>query len=80
MLQRTISKEEEEDPGAIQVKSIHEKSEKIHIYIPPGTVHSERPLTSFICDSFTGFVNGAQTKKTNNTKLGDATRPSDSSL
>ena len=78
MIQGIISKEEEEEPGAIQVESISEKSEKIHIYIPPGTVHSEEPLTHLICDNFTGFASSAKTKKeTNNTKLGDVTRPPD---
>ena len=74
MIQRIISKEEE-DPGALQTKSTNEKSENIHIYIPPGTVHSERPLTHFMCNNFTGFASGAQMKETNNTKLGDVTRP-----
>ena len=79
MIQRTISKEEE-DPGAIQNESINEKSENIHIYIPPGTVHSERPLTHFICNSFTCLVNSARTKETNNIKLGDVTRLPDGSF
>ena len=81
MIQGIICKEEEEeDPGAIQAESINEKSEKIHIYIPPGTVQSERPLTHFICDNFTGFASGAQMKETNNTKLGYITRPPNISL
>ena len=80
MIQEIISKEEEEEPGTIQVESISEKIEKIHIYIPPGTVHSDRPLTHFICGNFTGFASGAQMKETNNTKLGDITRPPDNSL
>ena len=80
MIQGIISKEEEEEPGKIQVESISEKSENIHIYIPPGTVHSEEPLTHLICDNFSGFASGVKMKKeTNNTKLGDVTRPPDTS-
>ena len=78
MIQGIISKEEEEEePGAIQVESISKKSKKIHIYIPPGKVHSERPLTHLICDNFTGFASSAQMKETNTTKLRDITRPPD---
>ena len=74
MIQRIIFKEEE-DPGAIQIESINEKIENIHIYIPPGMVHFERPLTHLICDNFTGFANAARTKEKNNTKWGRYTPP-----
>ena len=69
MIQVIISKEEEDEPGAIQVESINEKSEKVHIYIPPGTVHSEGPLTHLICDNFTGLASDAKMKKGRRTTL-----------
>ena len=81
MTQRIIPKEEEEEPGIVQVKSIDKKNERIHIYIPPGTVYSESSLTHFIYDAFGGLTGSVKSskKKTNETKLGDVTCPPDAS-
>ena len=82
MTQRIIPKEEEEEPRIVEIKSIDEKNEKINIYVPPGIVQTESSLTHLIYDTFSNLAGGAKIskKKTNNTKLGDVTRPPEASL
>ena len=81
MTQRVIPKEEEEEPGIVQIKSIDNRNEKMHIYIPPGTVYSKNSLSHFICDTFSNLAGDTNSfkKGTNNTKFGDTTHPPDAS-